>query len=228
MPRILLADDYPVVRRLVRELLETEPDFSVCGEASNGLEAVTLTTSRFPDIVILDLSMPEMNGLEAARQIHKRFPVIEILILTMHNPPDLMDEAIASGIRACIPKTDIDQLVATVRTIWQQRQSRSSGSLPDHAPELPENSVVLDDAVEHPAHTLTAFERQIVQMLAQAKSNKDIAATLSLTVTAVEVQREAIMRKLEISSIFDLVQYAMRKKLVETKSTVNPFATRPR
>ena len=83
MPRILLADDYPVVRRLVRELLETEPDFSVCGEASNGLEAVTLTTSRFPDIVILDLSMPEMNGLEAARQIHKRFPVIEILILTM-------------------------------------------------------------------------------------------------------------------------------------------------
>jgi len=221
MPRILLADDYPVVRRLVREILETEPGFSVCAEASNGLEAVTLTASRLPDIVILDLSMPELNGLEAARQIHKRFPVIEILILTMYDPPDLMDEVIPSGIRTCILKTDLDRLVTTVRSIWQQRQSRNSGLLSANTPES--HSEGAGKAVEHPAHTLTEFELQIVQMLAQAKSNKDIAATLSLTVKAVEAQREAIMRKLEISSMFDLVQYAMRKKLVETKSPVKPF-----
>lgn len=220
MPRILLADDYPVVRRLVREILETEPGFSVCAEASDGLEAVRLTSSRLPDIAILDLSMPELNGLEAARQIHERFPLIELLILTMHDPSDLMDEVIAAGIRTCILKSELDHLVATVRSIWQQRQRLNSGSFSGCAPETPNNSVGSDDAVEHPAHTLTEFERQIVQMLAQAKSNKDIAATLSLTVKAVEIQREAIMRKLEISSIFDLVQYAMQKKLVETKSTV--------
>src|SRR5262245_36128370 len=224
MPRILLADDYPVVRRHVREILEAEPGFSVCAEASNGIEAVTLTASRFPDIVILDLSMPEMNGLEAARQIHKRFPLIEMVVLTMYDPSNLMDEVIASGVRTCILKTDLDHLVSTLRRIWEQRQSLNSASSLDPAPDVPQNSIGVD-ALEHPRHTLTEFEQQIVQMLAQAKSNKDIASTLSLTVTAVEVQREAIMRKLEISSIFDLVQYAIRKKLVETKSTVKPLMT---
>src|SRR4029077_18550048 len=141
MPRILLADDYPVVRRLVREILETEPGFSVCAEASDGLEAVRLTSSRLPDIAILDLSMPEMNGLEAARQIHERFPLIELLILTMHDPSDVMDEVIASGIRTCILKSELDNLVATVRGIWQERQKLNSGSLSGCAPETPHNSV---------------------------------------------------------------------------------------
>src|SRR5262245_7745036 len=176
MPRILLADDYPVVRRHVREILEAEPGFSVCAEASNGLEAVTLTASRFPDIVILDLSMPEMNGLEAARQIHKRFPLIEMVVLTMYDPSNLMDEVIASGVRTCLLKTDLDHLVSTLRDIWLQRQSLNSGSSLDHGPAIPHNSSV--DPLEQPGHALTEFEQQIVQMLAQAKSNKDIAATL--------------------------------------------------
>jgi DNA-binding NarL/FixJ family response regulator len=225
MPRILLADDYPVVRRQVREILETEPGFSVCAEASNGLEAVTLTVSRLPDIAILDLSMPQMNGLEAARQIHQRFALIDILILTMYDPSEFMEEVIAAGVRTCILKTDLDRLVATIRNIWEERQSRNCGLLSDHTPETANDSLV-GDGIE-PAPTLTQFERQIVQMLAQAKSNKDIADTLSLTVKAVELQRETIMRKLEISSFFDLVQYAMRKKLIETKSTVKPFVAKP-
>src|ERR1041385_8594271 len=98
MPRILLADDHSVVRRQVRQKLESEEGFEVCAEAANGLEAVTLTASALPDFAILDLSMPQMNGLEAARQIHQRFPTVEMLILTMYDPVQFMDEVIASGV----------------------------------------------------------------------------------------------------------------------------------
>jgi DNA-binding NarL/FixJ family response regulator len=123
MPRILLADDHPLVRRHVRDILEIEADFTVCAEASTGLEAVSLAESTGPDIVILDLSMPHMNGLEAARQIHERFPRIELLVLTMYDPREFMDDVIASGVRTCILKTDLHHLLAAVRTIWQQRQN---------------------------------------------------------------------------------------------------------
>ena len=222
MPRILLADDHFLVRRHVREILETQPGFQVCAEASNGLEAVTLTASELPDIAIIDLSMPHMNGLEAARLIHQRFPNVEMIILTMYDPLQLMDEVIAAGVRTCILKTDLHHLVATVRGIWNQRQSRKSGSLAN-IPETPLDSIGAE--AESPADSLTDFERQIVQMLAQARSNKEIAATLSLTDKAVEVHRAAIMHKLKISSMFDLVHYALRKKLVETKSTVKPLVT---
>ena len=198
MPRILLADDHSVVRRHVREMLETEPGFAVCAEASTGIEAVTLTASELPDIVILDLSMPQLNGLEAARQIHERFPSIDMLLLTMYDPIELMDEVIASGVRTCILKTDLHDLLATVRSIWNQRQT---------------------------CDMLTEMERQIVQMLAQAKSNKEIAATLSLTVRAVEIYRAVIMHKLKVSSNLDLVHYATRQKSVETKSPIKPFVS---
>jgi DNA-binding NarL/FixJ family response regulator len=223
MPRILLADDHAVVRRQLREILEGEADLSVCAEASNGLEAVTLTVSLLPDIVILDLSMPELNGLEAARQIHARFPGIDLLILTMYDPLELMDEVIASGVRTCILKTDVHHLVTTVRSIWQQRQNGDCGSSLNHIPDVPSDSIPIE-RVENSKNALTECERQIVQMLAQAKTNKQIAASLSLTVKAVEVHRGAIMRKLKTESMFDLVRYAIRNKLVATKPAAKPMA----
>jgi DNA-binding NarL/FixJ family response regulator len=119
MPRILVADDHAVVRSHVCASLEIEQGFAVCAQASTGLEAVRLAATALPDIAILDLSMPELNGLEAARQIHKRFPRIEIVILTLHDPLEFMDQVIASGARACILKTDLNHLTATVRSIWQ-------------------------------------------------------------------------------------------------------------
>jgi DNA-binding NarL/FixJ family response regulator len=222
MPRILLADDHPVVRRHVREILESEAGFAVCAEASTGHEAIRLTASELPDIVILDLSMPELNGLDAARQIHQQFPNIDMLILTMYDPLQLMDEVLGAGVRTCILKTDLHHLVATVRSIWQQRQTSNNTTLTDRETErLPDGLVV--DPVENPTVTLTELELQIVRMFAQAKSNKEIALALSLTVRAVEIHRVAIMHKLKISSMFDLVHYAMRQKLVENKSTVKPF-----
>ena len=137
MPRILLADDHPLVRRHVREILEIEADFVVCAEASTGVEAVSLAESARPDIAILDLSMPHMNGLEAARRIHERFPQTELFVLTMYDPREFMDEVIASGVRTCILKTDLHHLLAVVRTIWQQRQNCGCASPLDTAPETP-------------------------------------------------------------------------------------------
>jgi DNA-binding NarL/FixJ family response regulator len=210
MPRILIADDHPGMRRRVREALETEAGFIVCAEASNGVEAVALAASERPDIVILDLSMPELNGLEAAKEIHRQFPLIEMLILTMYDPLDLTHEEDETGIRSCILKTDFQYLMTTVRGIWQRSLQRASA---------PANVLSGAAAAARPADELTPVERTIVQMLAQAKSNKEIAVVLDLTVTAVEVYRAAIMHKLEMSSIVDLVRYAVQNKLVATKSS---------
>jgi DNA-binding NarL/FixJ family response regulator len=223
MPRILIADDHPGMRRRVREALETEAGFIVCAEASNGVEAVALAASERPDIVILDLSMPELNGLEAAKEIHRQFPLIEMLILTMYDPLDLTHEEDETGIRSCILKTDFQYLMTTVRGIWQRQFHMSTVRGIWHRSlqraSAPANVLSGAAAAARPADELTSVERTIVQMLAQAKSNKEIAVVLDLTVTAVEVYRAAIMHKLEMSSIVDLVRYAVQNKLVATKSS---------
>lgn len=205
MPRILLADDNSRVRHGLREMLEAEAGFQVCAEAGDGVEAVRLTESEHPDFAILDLSMPHLNGLDAARRIHELFPQVVILILTMHDPFELMDDVAEFGVRTCLLKTDLRGLVEAVRSCWplhRPKESKISGDLND---------------VEHQTDVLTELEIKIVQMLAQAKSNREIAETLSITEKAIELHRALIMRKLEISSTFDLVKYARRKNLVETR-----------
>ena len=115
MPRILIADDNPKVRQYVHEALEDEGGWEVCGEAGTGREAVGMTVALKPDIVVLDLSMPELNGLQAAQEIHREFPEIEILILSMHDAPELVDAALACGVRAFVVKHDLDGLLDAVR-----------------------------------------------------------------------------------------------------------------
>jgi two-component system response regulator NreC len=112
--RILIADDHPTARRYIREALEEE-GWEVCGEAATGREAIGMTAELKPDIVVLDLSMPEGNGLEAAREIHKEFPDTEILILTMHDASELTLAAVALGARACLPKHELSRLIDGVR-----------------------------------------------------------------------------------------------------------------
>jgi DNA-binding NarL/FixJ family response regulator len=138
MPRILVADDHPGVRRFVRQVLESEQGWEVCGEAANGREAVAMTAAKRPDFVVLDVSMPELNGLQAARLIHTQFPEMELFILTMHDAAELMDEALASGVRDCILKTDLHDLVTAVRKIWQQTMSYADDDTEDD--ELPKAS----------------------------------------------------------------------------------------
>ena len=123
MLRILVADDHPIIRRHICRILQNEKDWEVCGEAGTGREAVALNATEQPDLVVLDLSMPEMTGLEAAKLIHEQSPGTDIILLTMHEFFDLMEELNRLGIRTCIPKTELQELVNAVRSAHQSRLS---------------------------------------------------------------------------------------------------------
>ncbi|HJZ83384.1 MAG TPA: response regulator transcription factor [Pyrinomonadaceae bacterium] len=213
MVKILLADDHDVVRRGLRDMLNAHDGWEVCGEASNGREAVNLTRSLAPDVVVLDYSMPELNGLEAARQIHHEMPGTEILIFTMHETEQLIRDVLAAGARGYVLKSDAGRhLVNAVEALSHHKPfftAKVSQALLDAYLNSP------TQADSTPFRSLTPREREIVQMLAEGKSNKEIAAGLSISVKTVETHRSTVMRKLEINSIVELVHYAIRNGLVE-------------
>jgi DNA-binding NarL/FixJ family response regulator len=214
MVRILLADDHDVVRRGLRDILNAHTGFEVCGEAANGREAVKLALKLKPDVAVLDLSMPELNGLEATRQIRHELPRTEVLIFTMHETEHLMREVLTAGARGYVLKTDAGRhLISAVEALSHHKPfftAKISETLLDaylkSAVKPDERSVF---------RTLTDREREIVQMLAEGKSNKEIAAQLSISVKTVETHRATVMRKLGINSIVELVHYAIRNQLVE-------------
>jgi DNA-binding NarL/FixJ family response regulator len=214
MPRILLADDHALMRRGMRSLLEAEENWEVCGEAATGREAVEMAVKLKPDVAVLDLSMPELTGLEAAKEIMQKVPQVEVLIFTMHETEELMREVLASGAKGCVLKTDIEHhLVAAVRAALQHSVYFSS-----KASQTLKGALVSKEGADPTApEMLTEREREVVQLLAQAKSNKEISAALDISVRTVETHRATIMRKLEINSIVELVHYAVRKKLVQIK-----------
>ena len=213
--RILVADDHEVVRRGVRGLVESRPDWKVCGEATNGREAVEQAGRLAPDVVILDIAMPELNGLEAARRIHKAAPGTEVLILTMHRSEELVRQVLAAGARGYLLKSDAGRdLVAAVDAV--------AGHRPFFTPRVGEQVVrgYLAGDADSPARgnserELTGREREIVQLLAEGKSNKDIATLLGIQTKTVETHRANIMRKLGHHGLSDLVRYAIRNRLVE-------------
>jgi len=210
--RIVIVDDHAVVRRGVRALLESQPGWEVAGEAVTGREAVDLAKRLCPDIVVMDLSLPELNGLDAARQILKDSPRTEVLVLTMHHSEELARNVLQAGARGYVLKSDADErLIAAVE------------SLRDHKPFLTSTvtEFVLDDYIRRAeedvasAGTVTPREREIIQLLAEGKSNKETASALSVSVKTVEAHRANIMRKLRLRSVSDLVRYAIRNKIVQ-------------
>jgi DNA-binding NarL/FixJ family response regulator len=154
MPRILVVDDHPLVRRNVRGVLEEE-GYEVCGEAATGREAVEVAPILKPDLVVLDLSMPELNGLEAARQILKKTPDTRVLILTMHEEEAMTREALASGAAACVMKTDIRQFIAEVHRLMRPNYSQTSHSQEERQPQFP-----IDDDTFARNASLTDRERK--------------------------------------------------------------------
>jgi DNA-binding NarL/FixJ family response regulator len=204
--RILLADDHDVVRKGLRGLLEGNPGWQVCGEAANGREAVKLAMRLKPDLAVLDLEMPELNGLEATRQIKKELPDIEVLIFTMHETDQFIRDALAAGARGYVLKADAGKyLIEGVEALSKHKPFFTSKA----------SEALLDGFLESRLtpvenNVLTDREREIVQLLAEGKANKEIAATLCISVKTVETHRSAIMRKLKINSIVDLVRYAIR------------------
>ncbi len=214
MVRILLADDHDVVRRGLRDQLSKHEGWEICGEASDGREAVKLALKLEPDVVVLDLSMPELNGLEATRQIKRELEHTEVLIFTMHETEQMIREVLAAGARGYVLKTDAGrQLTSAVEALSHHKPfftARVSQSLLDAF--LKSNSKFDEGSA---FRTLTEREREIVQMLAEGKSNKEIASKLSISVKTVETHRATVMRKLDINSIVELVHYAIRNQLVE-------------
>lgn len=214
MVRILLADDHDVVRRGLREQLSAREGWEICGEACNGREAVKLALKLAPDVAVIDLSMPELNGLEATRQIRRGMPRTEVLIFTMHETEQLIREVLSAGARGYVLKSDAGRNLTNAVEALSHRKpfftAKVSEALLD---AFLKSSAKADEGSVF--HTLTDREREIVQMLAEGESNKEIANRLSISVKTVETHRATVMRKLDINSIVELVHYAIRNQLVE-------------
>jgi DNA-binding NarL/FixJ family response regulator len=210
--RILLADDHDIVRRGLRQLLEEQPGWEIVGEAVTGRQAVEMAKKLTPHVAIFDLQMPELNGLEATRQLRKALPSTEVLIFTMHESEQLIREVLAAGARGYLLKSDASRhIVNAVEALAQHKPFfnwRVSETILDGF--LRSGSTTGD----HPtADPLTGREREIVQLLAEGKSNKQISARLEISVKTVETHRATIMRKLDAHSVVDIVRYAVRNKL---------------
>jgi DNA-binding NarL/FixJ family response regulator len=214
--RILLVDDHHVVRRGVAGVIgDARPAWEVCGEASTGREAVAAAASLKPDIVVMDISMPDMNGLEATREILRSNPGTEILILSVHESEQMVHDVLSAGARGYMLKQDAGtDLIAALEALRQHKlyfTPRVSelvlGGYLGHAPaEVP----------DAPFSRLSPREFQIVQLVAESKSNKEVASILDISVKTVESHRSHIMEKLGLHSVTELVRYAIRNNIVES------------
>jgi two-component system response regulator NreC len=213
MIRILLADDHGIVRQGTRSLLEKEPDLEVVGEAEDGRAAVEATEKLLPDVVVMDIAMPHLNGLDASAQIVRRHPEIGVIILSMHEEEDYLVRALSAGVRGYLLKdtAQID-LVRAVRSVAQKKAFFSPAIaqmlVEDFTRQMQKKGI--DDSYE----LLTEREREILQLLAEGKSNKEAAAILNVSPYTVETHRNNLMQKLNLHNTAEIVLYAVRKKII--------------
>jgi DNA-binding NarL/FixJ family response regulator len=211
--RILLADDHQLLRAGLRSLLSREFDFEIVGEASDGREAVELTARLTPDLVIMDIGMPNLNGIEATRQIHALSPKSKVLALSMHATTPFVSRMLEAGAAGYLLKDSAyEELIQAVRAVLAGHVYLSAGI----------TGVVVDDYVRRVAvqaevqpAQLTPREREVAQMLAEGRSTKRIAAQLHVSVKTVETHRQHILQKLKIDSIAELTKYAIREGLTD-------------
>ncbi|HUK26047.1 MAG TPA: response regulator transcription factor [Terriglobales bacterium] len=217
--RILIADDHEVVRHGVRSLLQAHEGWEICGEATDGREAVEKATSLKPDVVILDIGMPNLNGLDAARDILRDEPRTMILILTIDESEQVIREVLNAGARGFLLKSDAARdLVSAIAALQSHRTFFTSkvaqivldGYLKGHEPTV----------VPEVQSRLTRREREVVQLLAEGKTTKEVAVSLGMSVKTAETHRANIMRKLNFHSVSQLVVYAVRNNIIQ----VVPFA----
>lgn len=213
MIRIVLADDHAVMRSGLRLVLLEQQDFQVVGEASDGREAVKLAEALHPDVVVLDISMPGLNGIEAARQISGKQPEIALVVLSMHSDESYVLRALKAGVRGYLlkesPESDFIQAIHCVsqgKAFFSPAVSRTLAE--DYVRQSHERGV--EDSYD----LLTVREREILQLIAEGRSNKDVAATLNLSVYTVETHRSNVMSKLNLHSIPELILYAVRKGVI--------------
>jgi DNA-binding NarL/FixJ family response regulator len=207
--RILLADDHAVVRQGFKMILSAHPDMEIVGEAGNGREAVQLAEELRPDIVVMDVAMPELNGIEATRRVMEAVPHSRVLALSMHKDSVYVREILRAGARGYLLKdAPAGDLVSAIRAL-----ASGEGYL---SPAV--SNAVLDDYRKHvtnPIDLLSSREREVLQMLAEGKTNKEIAVILNLSVYTVDAHRGRIMEKLNLHSINELVRFAVRNGLID-------------
>jgi len=212
MIEILIADDHEVVRQGIHALLEGREGWHICAEASTGREAVAQAKEFRPDVVVLDVGMPELNGLEAARQIRAGVPDARILILTVHEIENLAQDFVEAGARGYILKSDagrllidaIETLLAGGTFFTARMQTLVDGPM--------ERGVRRENVID--TH-LTRREREVLQLIAEGKSNKEIGTALKITTKTAETHRARLMAKLSLHSVADLVRYAIRNQIIE-------------
>jgi len=215
--RILVADDHAIIRRGLRALLAHDPEFEIVGEACDGIEAVELAERVRPDVAILDVSMPHLNGLEAARRILSTLPGTHIVLLTVHADETYLLGALKAGARGYVLKNSAEvEVVEAVRAVTRGKayfSPRVSGILADEYLRY-----LQEQGVDDPYDLLTSRERQILQLLAEGQSNKDVANLLNLSPTTVICHRQHIFQKLDFHNVADLILYAIRKGIVSPES----------
>jgi two-component system, NarL family, response regulator NreC len=213
MIRILIADDHRVLRTGLRLLLERQPGFQVVAEAGDGRQTVDLVRTHAPEIVLLDIAMPNLNGIEAARQIHSHQPEVGIIILSMHADESYLLRALKSGARGYLLKdAGEEDVIQAVRAVNEGKAFFS----PAISKLLVEDYVrqLQQQGIEDLYDLLTPREREITQLLAEGKTSKDIAAILFLSPYTVDTHRKTILQKLNVHSIPELILYAMRKGII--------------
>ncbi|HEV8337528.1 MAG TPA: response regulator transcription factor [Candidatus Polarisedimenticolia bacterium] len=211
--RILVADDHEIVRRGVKALLEARSGWEVCDEAVDGREAVEKTVRSRPDVVILDIGMPGLNGLEAARRIRKEAPASQILILTMHDSEQVVQEVLAAGARGYVLKSDAGRdLVQAVEAL----SNHKTFFTPSVTEMVLQTYLGGGTGAVEPGESalLTPREREVIQLLAEGRSNKEVADLLRISVRTAETHRTNIMRKLDCHSLSDLTRYAIRNNII--------------
>lgn len=211
--RVLLADDHAIVRRGLKSLIETEPGLTVVAEAADGLEAIRLAEEHDPDVAILDVGMPKLNGIEVAARLQKLRRPPQVIILSMHADESYIIRALSAGARAYLLKDATDEdLIPAVRTV--------AAGKPFFSPAVA--GVLVDDYVRQlqtrglsdSYHLLTDREKEVLQLLAEGRSNKEVAAILNLGLSTVETHRGNLMQKLNLHNTAEIVLYAVRKGII--------------
>jgi two-component system response regulator NreC len=211
--RILIADDHGIVRQGLRSVLSRNPYFEIVGEAASGVEAVALARKLTPDVLIIDIGMPELNGIDAASQIHKSNPEIRIIVLSMHSDETYVLRALNAGAKGYLLKDSAEMdLVPAVHAVYRGK--------PFFSPQIAQ--VLLEDymqtlqqkKLQDSYELLTEREKEVLRLFAHGKSNKEAAAFLDLSVNTIETHRNSLMKKLNLHNTAEIVLYAVRKKIV--------------
>jgi DNA-binding NarL/FixJ family response regulator len=207
--RILLADDHAVVRQGFRAILARQADMAIVGEAGNGREAMALAEATTPDLIVMDVAMPELNGIEATRRLTATLPQARILALSMHKDSIYVREMLKAGARGYLLKDSCEQdLLEAVRTLARGGEYISPGV----------QSALMSGSRfggSTPLDQLTSREREVLQLIAEGKTNKEVANVLGISVFTVDAHRGRIMEKLNVHNVNELVRFAVRNGLID-------------